>query len=183
MSLDRPKLADVGALIRGGKLPERTVPVCLAGELVAQYETLEQQLRAAAKVDSLDSPAGTIRAQLADLAEQMAGHTVEFRLRALPRRRFRELMAAHPPRTDEQGNRLPEDFLGFSRDAFFDALLRESIVEPTLDQETLTLLLEEKLTDRQYEDLTDTAWFLNRNPVNVPFSPAASPSPTTSGNE
>lgn len=174
---------DVAALIRDATLPERTVAVCLAGDLVAQYEDLQRRLPTAAAEDSLASPAVAVRAQLRELQAQMAGHTVTFRLRALPRRQFRELMAAHPPRRDEQGQRDQQDYLGVNHDTFFDALIRQSLVEPVLDEQTLTLLLEQRLTDRQYEDLTDAVWLVNRSKVDVPFSPAASPSPTSSGSE
>lgn len=182
MSPTPPRLADVGALIRTGKLPERTVPVCLAGDLVAEHEHLQRQLSGAIVEDSLASPATAIQAQLRDLVEQMAEHTVEFRFRALPRRRFRDLMAAHPPRKDGDGNPVGRDSLGVHYESFFDALIRECLVEPKLDEADLTLLLDERLTDAQYEQLTDVVWLLNRAPVSIPFSPAASPSPTSFDN-
>lgn len=183
MSPTPPQLADVGVLIRSGALPEKSVPVCLAGDLVAEHEALSRQLHTAQDTDSLASPAGAVRAQMRELAERMAAATVEFRFRALPRRRFRELVAAHPPRRDDNGQLLTRDYLGVNYEEFFDALIRQSLVAPELDADTLTLLLDEKLTDRQFEDLTDACWNLNRSKVDVPFSPAASPSPTSSGSE
>jgi hypothetical protein len=185
VSLDKPKLADVGSLIRDrATLREHTYRVCLAGELVGEYEELERQLRdVRADDESFVSPAGAIRARMDELRGEMAEETAEFRLRALPRKKFRELIAAHPPRKDDDGNVIQRDYLGVNYETFFDALIRKSIVEPELDADTLTLLLDERLTDRQYEDFTDVVWNLNRASVNVPFLQAASPSQPSSGNE
>lgn len=163
--------ADPLALIRGARLPQRTIRVCLAADLVAEWEELDRQRKEVARTDSLADPAGGINASMEKLREEMTAHTVLFRLQALPKRRWRELFAAHPPRKDEKGEPIRRDvMLGVHYENFFDALLKESIVDPKLDDETLTLLLEEKLTDRQWEELTDVAWNLNRGSVNVPFS-------------
>lgn len=174
-----PKLADPGALIRGAKLPEQKFPVCVEPDLVAEYEQLVE-MRDAAKQAGATSMAGPdtagIDEQIADVQKRMAAATVTLRLRALGRRRWRELRDEHPPRKDDEGNVLPADILGVNYESFFNALLRESIVEPTLDDETLDLLLDERLTDRQWNDLTDVAWNLNEARISVPFSPAASPS-------
>jgi hypothetical protein len=184
VSLDKPRLPDVGALIRDrATLREHIHRVCLAGELVGEYEELERQLREVRGEDSLASPAGAIRARMDELRGEMAEETAEFRLRALPRKKFRELIAAHPPRKDDDGNVIQRDYLGVNYESFFDALIRKSIVEPAIDADTLTLLLDERLTDRQFEDFTDVVWNLNRASVNVPFSPAASPSQPSSENE
>lgn len=181
MSLDRPRLADVGTLVRGAKLREGTVSVCLAGDLVGEWEALAEQLAQIPAGDSMaGSGAGPIRERMNELCGQMLEQTVEFTLTALPRRLFRELKAAHPPRRDAEGKLLdPRDGLGVNYDTFMDALVRAAIVEPKLDDETLTLLLDERLTDRQYEDLTDVAWNLNRQTVSIPFLQAVSPSPTS----
>lgn len=179
-----PKLADPGALIRGAKLPEKEYRVCVEPDLVAEYEQLVEMRDAAKKVgaDSMAGPdTAAVDAQIADLQERMATATVVLRLRALGRRRWRELRDEHPPRKDDEGNVIPADILGVNYESFFNALLRESIVEPVLDDETLDLLLDERLTDRQWNDLTDVAWNLNEARISVPFSPAASPSPKTSG--
>jgi hypothetical protein len=66
-------------------------------------------------------------------------------------------------------------------ETFFEPLIRESIVSPVLDDETLTVLLDERLTDAQWNDLTTVVWNLNEARINVPFSSAASTSRKTSG--
>lgn len=178
MSPSKPQLADPGALIRAAKLPEREFRVCVEPDLVAEYERLTK-VRDDAKAAGADSMAGAdtgeVDKQIADVQKQMTAATVVLRLRALGRRRWRELRDEHPPQKDADGNVLPSDILGVNFESFFNALLRESIIEPALDAETLDLLLDERLTDRQWMDLTDVAWNLNEARISVPFSPAASP--------
>lgn len=184
MALDKPKLADVGALIRGGKLREGTIPICLAGDLVGEWEALDVQRRQADKTGdgSLSGgPAAAIVARMEELRGPILESTVEFRLRAVTNRRWLELVALHPPRKDNEGNVIRRDILvQVNYDTFFEALLPESIIDPVLDADTLRLLLDERLTHQQYEDLTTMAWNLNQSSVNVPFSPAVSPNRTNS---
>lgn len=183
MTPKRPRLADVdaAALIRGGRLPERTTHICLAADLVGAWEALEQQRTELVRGDSLTDPAVQIKQEQEKLRSEMAESTVTFTLRALPRRQWRDLYAAHPPRKEPDGSILQRDrVLGINYESFFNALLKASIVSPELDEETLDLLLDERLTDRQWEGLTDVAWNLNRGPVNVPFSRDDSPNPPNS---
>jgi hypothetical protein len=174
-------------LLRDAKLPERSVPVCLQADLVAEFEAVERSL-AQAQRDTRDSlAAGTKVRELSDrieaLREQMLEHTIDFRLRALSRPAWRKLINEHPPRKAADGSVVDGDNMGVNSDTFFDALLRASVVEPELDDDDWSLLLEEKLTDRQWGQLTDAAWYLNRGEVDVPFSHAASRILSSSGDE
>jgi hypothetical protein len=174
--------------LKQAKLPERTVPICLRGDLVADHEALERELKAAQDrpVDSLEgNGVGALVDRIEALQDEMREFTEDFRLRALPRRQFRELVAAHPPRRDPDSNDpVQEDaVLGVNRETFFDALIRAAVVEPELADDEWTELFDEKLTDRQYGDLEDAAWFLNRAEVDVPFSHAASRAKRSSGPE
>jgi hypothetical protein len=179
MSPTTPKLADPGALIRGGKLPEKDFPVCVEPDLVAEYEQLVEA-RDAAKEAGAGSLAGgnttALDEQIADVQKRMEESTVVLKLRALGRRQFRALRDEHPPRKDAEGKvDLGDLRLGVNRDTFFDPFIRETIVDPVLDEETLTLLIEQRLTDGQWDDLTTTAWNMNEAKISVPLSSAASP--------
>ncbi|MFV2094820.1 hypothetical protein ACFHW1_04925 [Micromonospora sp. LOL_014] len=170
---------DVKALIRGGRLPERTVPVCLQADLVAEHELAERQLAEATRraSDSLAGGSGMreIAERIEALRVEMQDHTIDFRLRAMPRPRWKAFIAAHPPRKDDAGKVDERDrAIGVNTETFFDALVRASVVEPELDASDWDLLLDERLTDRQFDELADAAWGLNRRDVDVPFSPAAS---------
>lgn len=171
---------DVKALIRGAKLPETTVPVCLAADLVAQFEQAERELAEAGESARTSLADGGRQREIAErieaLREQMQASTVDFRLRAMPRPRWREFIAAHPPRKDPKTGEVDERdrYVGVNTDTFYDALVQASAVDPDLDDEDWALLLGEKLTDRQFDQLADAAWALNRRDVDVPFSRAAS---------
>lgn len=173
------------ALIRGGKFRTATYDACLDQDLVAQYEDLVQQ-RDRRIDETRDSLAGgkapEFDAPLGELLERIQEATLTLKFQALPRPKFRELVDKYPARKDDDGNvAIVEDLIGVNFDEFFPALIPLSLVEPELSTEDLRVLLDERLDDRQYADLTDVVWLLNRQKVNLPFSSAASPMTPTSG--
>lgn len=193
--------------LKAARLPERSISVCLRGDLTADFEAAERDLKAAqeSSVDSKEGVGvGSIIERIDALREEMREHTEEFRLRAMPQPAFRALVGAHPPRRDDEGTLDAGDVqLGFNRDTFFEALLRMSVISPDLGVDVAGLIKEfavsrffpveipdgdwpellAVLTDRQYNDLTDAAWFVNRTEVSVPFSSAASLAKRNSGGE
>lgn len=167
---------DFASLLAGAKLPERTVMICLRGDLAAEHEHAERELEQAAKTaaDSLaGSGVGQIVERIEALEAEMREHSYEFRLRALKRPDWRALVDQHPPRKDDDGLVVPTDRIGVNAETFYDAILRACLVDPELDDGEFAQLLD-SVTDRQYDELTDVAWGLNRRDVDVPFSRAAS---------
>ena len=163
--------------IAAARLPERTHPVCLRGDLVAEVERLDRQLAAvkAADEDSLASDGGRGQAeQIQALQEQMRASTVELTLRALPRGRWHELIAEHPTRDGNQR----DTTWGVNEVTFFPALCRECLTTPVSDADWTGLLA--AMSDGQWDRLTTVAWNLNRGDVDVPFSRAASETLRTS---
>jgi hypothetical protein len=180
-------------LIRGGKLRTGTFDVCLDPDLIAEYEDLEskrstlERLRDAkadesresfvgARNNELDEQLAELDAEVGALLEQMEESTLTLTFQALPRPEFRAMSDRHPPRKDGDGNIThPLDrALGLNADAFFDDLVPRSLVTPKLSDDDLKILIEERLTDRQWDQLTDVVWNLNRAKVDLPFSSAAS---------
>lgn len=167
---------DVKELIRSAKLPEKTVPLCLRADLVAEYERTERELGTAlAEVgDSLAGKGEHARAlegRLAKLREEMTGSTLTLTLRALPSARYQALVDEHPPRVvDDKMDRRDQKF-GFNVDAFFPALAKACTVDPQLDAEDWGALLGDdgKLTDAQVDNLSTIAWQLNRKDIDLPF--------------
>lgn len=158
---------DLNTLLAQARLPERTVALCLRGDLQAQYEKLERQLAEAEQKpgDKLtDQGPRAIAQQIEQLRDQMRGSTVMVTLRALPRREWTELVAKHPPK---------DQSMMWDPDTFGPDLVRRSIVDPALSEDQWTKL-DAKLTDAQFGELGSTALDLNRRPVDVPFSHAAS---------
>lgn len=165
------------SVLAEAKLPECTVQLCLRGDLVAEHEAAERELEQAQKTpaDSLaGTGAGPIAQRIEDLEAQMQDSTYTFRLRALPRPEWRALCAAHPPRRGEDNEILPEDRMLINTATFFDDLIRASLIDPAdLSDDDFRQFID-ALTDRQFEDLWEAAWGLNRREVDIPFSRAAS---------
>ena len=196
MSTEARNGKSIKEMLKAAKLPESTVPICLRGDLQAQFEQAERDL-AEAQRRPVDSLAGTgtraIAERIEALREQMQEHTVDFRLRALHRHAWKALRDKHPPRRKDDGSLDERDaFVGANLDTLFEELIRVSLVEPELDDDDWRTLLgdsdeerrrceaeglpveEGTLTDRQWNQLADAAWTLNRGEVSVPFSRAAS---------
>lgn len=183
---------------KDAKRAERSVPICLNADLSADWEAADRELQRAQKEsnNSLEGGGvGDLVDRVRDIEARMLENTEQYRLRALPRHEFRRLVAQHPPRMDENDQPNREDAqIGVNRDTFFHDLIKVSVVEPHLDDEDWAWLLghtdtereqleaegkadqieEGILTHRQFGDLEDAAWFLNRGEVQVPFSRAAS---------
>lgn len=175
-------------LIRGATLRRDEWRLCVQPELVTDWEELRAEQAAergrAAESFSGGGRANKLQEELDVLAEQMEACTVTLVLQALPRREYRALVDEHPPRKDADGNVLPTDArYGVDYDAFYNVLARRSILGARVDEETIedldeatvNLLIDEKLTDGQWEELTSRCHRLNRATVDIPFSPAGSP--------
>lgn len=169
-------LKNFKAMLAEAKLPEATVMICLRGDLAADHEAAERELEQAEKKsgDSLaGSGAGPIIERIEALEAEMTEHTYEFRLRALPRAEWRALCNEHPPRKGDDGGVVDSDRIGVNADTFYDAIIRACLIDPELTDDEFEQLTG-ALTDRQYDDIAEAAWGLNRREVDVPFSRAAS---------
>lgn len=183
----KPKLSPKD-IIKGGKLPEQTVPICVRGDLAAQYEATQAEL-IRAQLEQGNSLAGVdtepIVKRIEAIVEEMRDYTLEFELRALPPKDWQRLEEEHPPRAAEDGISVHHEDRRFGVDitTFFPALLPLAVVSPELDAEDWQLLLTEKLTNRQIAVLSNVAWNLNKDFISVPFLSAASKSRPSSGND
>jgi hypothetical protein len=166
-------LVDFKTAFKAAKLPERSVQLCLRGDLVAQHEDLERRLEDLQRSpgDSLaGSGAGAIADRVQALEVEMRDSTVTFTFRAMPRPKWRQLVAEHPPR---EGKDL-DGQLGYNPDSFYPVIIRACVVEPDATDEEWTELLDERLSDNQFAQLAAAAFAVNEGDVNVPFSSVAS---------
>jgi hypothetical protein len=180
-------------LLAQARPAERTLRLCLRGDLVAEFEELERGLGKAKdrKDDSLaGSGAPAIAAQMEELRGEMEEYSVTFRLRTLPRRAYQKLLAEHPPRRDpSQPDRiLPADSQidnqsDANAETFWFGLTRACVVEPVMDDGQWSRLVDEVLSDRQFELLAVVSLALCRGEVDIPFSSAASETLKISGGE
>jgi hypothetical protein len=174
------------AMMAEARLPERTVPLCLRGDLVADFQALEVELDAAriAAGDSLDSGAGEIVERMEAIQALMRESTYPVRLRALPGPRFRELHAKHPPRRTDDGeiDKVEQGF-DFNVDTFFEPLLRACLIDPEMVSKDDWEQFVAGITDYQFNELAIACLSLNRGKVDIPFSLAASTMKPSSGGE
>jgi hypothetical protein len=167
---DRP-VADIVAEARPA---ERTVELCLRGDLVATLEDLrrrQEAAKAASRTSLDDDPGAGLAEQVADVQARMAEAVVVVALRAVPRRRWLALLADHPPRDGAD----TDTRLGFDPTTFYDALVAESWAEPQITDDDRARLLD-SLSAGQFDLLAEAAWSVNARAVSVPFGWRASPS-------
>lgn len=167
---------DAKLALAAARLPERSVELCLRGDLVAQLQDLSRQLVEVERDEKATGSASLDGGQLVELAnqirvlrEEMQDDTIVLRLHALPRRKWTALVAAHPPREDNQADQVT----GMNVDEFAEDLIRQCVVDPALDDEDWARL-EEVLSDGQWQALTNAAFAVNTRDVDVPFSARAS---------
>jgi hypothetical protein len=167
---------DLAGWLDEAKPAETSVQVCLRGDLLADFTRLEEQL---AELDrpgneTAASLAGDGRARLAEeieaVRQQMLAASREFKLRALPRRRWTALVAEHAPR---EGNEV-DAARGVNISTFLAAIIRECTYDPALTAAQWDRLLDDVFNDAQFDELANAAWTVNRRTVDVPFSRAAS---------
>ncbi|WP_157253214.1 hypothetical protein [Nonomuraea typhae] len=172
MDTKPPVVADLLTKVRR---PEKTVPICLAGDLQAEFEDLDRDLAIAREQPADGTLAGggnplatQLAHQIMELRERMREHTTVFRFRGLPRKAFSDLVAAHPPSDEdkETGNDVNWETFGV-------ALVSACAVEPEMT-EAETGQLADALTQAQWDSLFAAAWSVNKRDVDVPFSYAAS---------
>lgn len=100
-----------------------------------------------------------IQAEHDTFAAEAAERAVMVTLTALGRRQWRSLVAAHPPRDGNEGDKA----LGANEDTFGDALVAASIVAPTFDTPADREAFLDALTDAQFDRLFFEAYQLNRS--------------------
>lgn len=179
-------MTDPKALIRRRKPRTAEYRACVTPDLVGEYEAAvaERDTARSAPRDSLaaGAVAPDVEERIAALLEQIEASTLVLRFKALPRPEFKALRDKYPPKKDEGGNfvRGVDARLGMDTEGFAEPFIRASLISPDLDDEDLTALIDEVLTDGQWDELFTLVWNLNESKIDVPFSPAVSPTTPTS---
>lgn len=164
-------IADLRAKVRR---PEKSVPLCLAGDLQAQFEELERDLDAARNKPSSGTLAGgnpeaTEIAQLIQALEaEMREHIETFRFRGLTRREYKDLVAEHPPSAEdeEKGNDVDWETFGVG------LIAACCVSHPMAFAEAGELV--DILTAAQFGTLFQAAQSVNIHGVDIPKSFSAS---------
>lgn len=165
------KVLDLDAALAAAKRPERTVDLCLRGDLQADFESLERDL-ADEQAKPGDSLAGNPRVveiaeQIEALRQEMQDATVTVRLRGIGNIEWNKLVADNEAR---DGNQADQAY-GYNTETFFPSLVKACLVDVTTAQWTR---LYETISSGQFEDLSTAALAVSRRKVDVPKSFAAS---------
>jgi len=168
------ELEEFDKILASAKMPEAEIPLCLRGDLQAEWELLDAELNAEQPKETATLAGRAPNVELAQriqaLEAEMANAMVTIRLRAFNRDKWFALTAKHPPRTDV----FTDLRQGFNGSTIWDELIADTILEPQLDAERVTKLLD-SLTAGQVDRVAQEAWNLNRQDVTrVPFSLTAS---------
>lgn len=152
-------------ILNAAKRAEKTVRLCLRGDLVAEFEALEAQLAdltMGVGWGNGDDATAEVAERLTEIRAEMLGDTVTFTFRALKRLAWDELNAKH---TGENGL--------LNIDAFLPELVAASLVDPVMTAADLDELYD-VINDGQRIALGNAAWSANTEDVAVPFSERAS---------
>lgn len=160
-------------LLQGASPAEKVVPIILKAGIARQIEDLEKKLAEVRSVS--DTLAGSpearpIALQIEALIEEAKESTIEVTIRQLPRKRWSDLKAAHPPAD-------PRMYLYDS--GIFEDAVPESWAAPVIGDETRDSLLEQ-INGGQWEKLCSAVQVVNGD-VAVPFSALASQALRNSG--
>lgn len=166
-------------VLKAVKPVTRTVSICVDGELEDERLRLERQYRDAVKADDdAEDEAHTMQAPaladaLADLQARAKDATVDFTFKAIGRKAWTDLMAAHPP-TDEQTKDLPEEaVLRWNPLEFPPAAIAASLSEPDGFDAVKVAELEQTLSEGQWKRLWSGCVIANEGVGDVGESSAA----------
>ena len=148
---------------------ERTVKVCIRGDLAGEAERLQDELSKVSEdwepTDLTDvHPGRALAEELKALREQIRAAERPFRLRYIGDKPYSDLMAAHPGTDDSEA---------FDSQTFPRALIAASCVDPVMSEEQVAQLFE-KINQGEIKKLFDAAWDVHNSSEMVPFSLLAS---------
>lgn len=160
----------------------KVVPLCVNANLRADHDRAVQHLDEVRRVDAADPRENSTAVREAAEAVQaiereMREHTVSFTLQALPRKKWAEFTAAHPPRPDNETDKLVD-----VDQSALDGAIVQMITEvkahdgsdvPFTPAEDWVPLADE-MSDGQWTQFALVVLALNNSSPAAPFSPAAS---------
>jgi hypothetical protein len=161
-----PKIEDI---LKRAKPRERTVQVCIRGDLAGEAERLADEIaRTSEDWEPADlteeHPARALSAQLKTVRDQVRDAEVPFKLRYIGDRAYSDLVAAHPSEKEEEL---------FDSVTFPRALIAASCADPVMTEEQVNDLFE-VINEGEIKKLFDAAWDVHHASDVVPFSLAAS---------
>lgn len=167
-------MAKIGDIIASAKLPERSETLCVRGDLLDEWQDLEQQLAktqvAEHGSDSLarGGEARKIAERMQALREEMREHEHTFHFRALPATEYSDLQAKHGPTQKQR-----EQGYDLNWDTWPKALVAACAIDPEMTEEEAGQLAS-AVSDGQWDQLLRCVMTVNRSKVDVPNSDGVS---------
>jgi hypothetical protein len=174
-------LADI---TKQATLPEVVVPVCVAGELIAEHGRLDAELEevetaeiGSRKLGGTSAEADGLRNRIRKLEADIKAQTHGFVFRALKKNAWRDLMEEHGPRKGKERQER------WNPNTFPPAAVQASCVSPAGmdDDEAFRAFWDEAINDGQRDELFRGALKANEGTLSVPFSASASVRAPNSG--
>jgi hypothetical protein len=161
--------SSIEEILARAKPREKTIRVCLAGDLAGEAERLQDELSRVSEdwePDDLTAvhPGRAIAEQLKTVHEQVRAAEEPFVFRYIGDRAYSDLLAAHPSENSQEA---------FDSEAFPRALVAASCVQPVMTEEQVVELFE-VINEGEIKKLFDAAWDVHNSSDVVPFSLAAS---------
>jgi hypothetical protein len=162
-------MASIEDILAEARPRERTVKVCIRGDLAGRMEELQDAL-AQTSTDWEPSdlsemhPGRAIAEEMKALREQIHAAERPFTLRYIGDKAYSDLMAAHPSKEADEA---------FDSETFPRALIAASCVDPVMSEEQAAQLFE-KINEGEIKRLFDAAWDVHNSSEMVPFSLLAS---------
>lgn len=171
------------------KRAERLVEVLLDGSLLAEWEATDEaykEARAEQRAsrdkrmnDPLAARVEELREKARELSARAREDRVTFRLRALPRTTWDELVTKHPSRSKEKDSGLPFNVAAITDAAMSTEGTIVSVTRPDGSEEEFTNAdwseFAKDLSNAQHEDFYVAVVSLNAGANEVPFLPASAP--------
>jgi hypothetical protein len=156
-------------ILKAAKPREKTVKVCIAGDLAGEAERLQDELSRVSEdwepADLTDvHPGRAIAEQLRAVHAQVREAEEPFTMRYIGDRAYSDLLAAHPAENDQEA---------FNSVTFPRALVAASCVQPEMSEEQAIELFE-VINEGEIKRLFDAAWDVHNSSEVIPFSLAAS---------
>ncbi|MDF2915993.1 MAG: hypothetical protein K0S70_210 [Microbacterium sp.] len=169
------------------KRPEKIVEFCTDLGLQSEWEAAGEDLKTARQREQVDArmtgeskEVRGLKDKIQELENRMLDSVVVFTLRALPRKRWAELEAEHPPREDHEDDKR----YGVNVGAFIDAVMVEpgTVASVTYKASgervefapvTDWLPLADEMSNAQWEQFAIPLLLVNRGTVTPGFNRAA----------
>jgi hypothetical protein len=156
-------------ILARAKPREKTVMVCLAGDLAGEAERLQDELSRVSEdwePEDLTSvhPGVAVAEQLKAVHEKVRAAEEPFTFRYIGDRAYSDLVAAHPSANEQEM---------FDSVTFPRALVAASCVQPEMTEEQVVALFE-VINEGEIKKLFDAAWDVHNSSEVIPFSLAAS---------